>query len=88
MSEFGGHTEIATMKSEEAQEHCPLCAGRTAGGETIFTVELGFGVVVVRHVPAMVCQSCGESWLEDGTTARLEQIVENARREHSHPSFA
>ena len=64
-----------------APELCPLCGGKTDLGEAVFAVELGFGVVVVRHVPATVCESCGESWLEDGTAARLEQMVEQARRD-------
>lgn len=50
-------------------------------GATVFTVELGFGVVVVRHVPARVCGSCGESWIEDETAANLERIVEAARED-------
>jgi len=62
-------------------ELCPLCGGRTGPGETLFAVELGFGVAVVRHVPASVCNTCGESWIEDNTAAKLEQIVERARRE-------
>ena len=68
-------------KPEAAPDRCPLCAGRTGPGETVFAVELGFGVVVVRHVPAMVCETCGESWIEDGTAARLEGVVDRARSE-------
>jgi hypothetical protein len=41
---------------------------------------LGFGVVVVRHVPALVCDQCGAEWLTDAVAARLEQIVEEARK--------
>jgi YgiT-type zinc finger domain-containing protein len=69
-------------KPETPPELCPLCGGRTGPGETVFAVELGFGVAVVRHVPARVCDTCGESWIEDDTAAKLEQMVERARREH------
>lgn len=64
-------------------EKCPLCGGALAAGETLFAVELGFGVAVVRHVPASVCETCGESWIEDDTAAKLEEIVERARRDQS-----
>ena len=64
-------------------ELCPLCGGGTGPGETVFAVELGFGVAVVRHVPARVCDTCGESWLEDRTAERLEQMVDRVRREQS-----
>jgi len=32
---------------------------------TIFTADLGFGVVVVRDVPATVCSQCGADWIAD-----------------------
>ncbi|QWF70487.1 type II toxin-antitoxin system MqsA family antitoxin [Methylomonas paludis] len=62
---------------------CPVChGGRKQPGRTTFTVELGFGVVVVRDVPALVCDLCGTDWLEDATAEKLEQIVEQARLKH------
>ncbi len=61
---------------------CSLCGGNKKGGTTTFTVDLGFGVVVVRDVPATVCSQCGADWIEDTTAAKLEEIVDNARRKH------
>lgn len=66
---------------DSVPDRCPLCAGDIRPGRTTITVELGFGVVVIRHVPAQVCAICGEGWLEDETARRIEQIVERARRE-------
>jgi len=62
---------------------CPLCGGEKTKGETTFTTDLGFGVVVVREVPALVCDMCGESWLDDATAQGLENIVDDIRRKHS-----
>lgn len=59
---------------------CPLCGGEKQPGETIFAVDWGQGVTVVRGVPALVCRQCGETWIEDATAERLEGIVEEARR--------
>lgn len=62
---------------------CPVChGGRKQAGRTTVTVELGFGVVVVRDVPAQVCDLCGTDWLDDPVAERLEQIVEQARLKH------
>jgi len=62
---------------------CPVChGGHKQPGLTTFTVELGFGVVVVREVPALVCDLCGADWLEDNVAEKLEQIVEQARLKH------
>jgi YgiT-type zinc finger domain-containing protein len=61
---------------------CPICSGTKTRGTTTFTVDLGFGVVVVRDVPALVCDQCGEYWIEDTVAERLEQTVDNARKRH------
>lgn len=59
---------------------CPVChGGHKQPGTTTFTVDLGFGVVVVRNVPALVCDLCGADWLEDSVAEKLELIVEQAR---------
>ena len=59
---------------------CPLCGGEKAAGATTFAVDLGFGVVVVRRVPAHVCALCGEAWLDDSVAEKLEAIVDRARQ--------
>lgn len=67
---------------------CPLCGGSRAPGNTTFTADLGFGVVVVRHVPAQVCECCGEEWLDDRVAAELEQVVADARRHNRQVEVA
>jgi len=62
---------------------CPMCYGNMENGKTTFTSDLGFGVVVVRQVPAQVCDLCGESWLSDDTSEGLENIVDEMRQKHS-----
>ncbi len=58
---------------------CPLCGGHRELDQITFTAELGFGVVVVRHAPAFVCDQCGEEWIEDPVVAALEAVVEEVR---------
>jgi len=59
-------------------EKCPLCRGEKKPGATTYSVDLGFGVVVVRNVPAKICNQCGEEWIEEKVAKELEKIVENA----------
>lgn len=61
-------------------DRCPLCGGDKEAGTTTFSVDLTFGVVVVRDVPALVCAQCGEAWIDDPIAARLESLVADARR--------
>ena len=65
---------------ENSESICPLCGGHKRAGMTTFTAELGFGVVVVRNVPALVCVQCGEDWIADEVAARIEELVEDARK--------
>lgn len=60
-------------------EKCPTCGGKRTEDTTTFTVDFGSGVVVVRNVPAAVCQQCGEEWLDEKTSAHLEELVEEAK---------
>lgn len=62
---------------------CPLCGGEKKAGKTTFTVDLGFGVVVVREVPATVCSQCGADWIDDAISKKLETIVDDARQKHN-----
>ena len=63
--------------------HCPLCGGAKQLGTTTFAVDLKFGVVVVRDVPAFVCAQCDDAWIDDLVAAKLEEIVSEARRKHT-----
>jgi Zn-finger nucleic acid-binding protein len=40
---------------------------------------VGGTVVVVRNVPATVCDRCGEHWFDHATVGHLERIVSEAR---------
>jgi len=58
---------------------CPICGGGRLPGRVTFSVDLGGGVVVVRQVPATVCDQCGEEWLDDAVAADLEKRANDAR---------
>ena len=62
---------------------CPLCGGEKKRGTTTFAVDLKFGVVVVRQVPALVCSKCGDAWIEDLVAARLEAVAAAAREKQT-----
>lgn len=62
-----------------SNNQCPLCKGSIKKGKVTFTVDLGFSVVVVREVPADICDLCGADWIEDNIAEELEQRVEFAK---------
>lgn len=58
---------------------CPECGGRTNDSTTTFFADLGSGVIIIRHVPAKVCDQCGADWIDDRTAEILEKIAEDVR---------
>lgn len=60
---------------------CVICKhGETQPGTTTVTLEHGGTTVVFKKVPAEVCQTCGEAYLDAATTRELLHIVEEAAR--------
>ena len=67
------------MKKTKSASLCPICGGRKKNGRVLYSVDMGFGIVVVRNVPAKVCGQCGEEWIAPGTASKLEKLTEQAR---------
>ena len=68
------------MKKTESTSLCPICGGGKKDGRVLYSVDLGFGIVVVRNVPAKVCGQCGEEWIAPETASKLEKLTEQARK--------
>jgi YgiT-type zinc finger domain-containing protein len=61
---------------------CVICkSGEVSAGTTTLTVERGKMTVVLKEIPARVCDSCGEAYFDEAITSRIERIVEQL--EHS-----
>lgn len=71
------------MKTDTKQGKCPQCGGSMELGETTFTADFGSGVVVVRNVPATICNQCGKEWIDDKQAEKIEAIVQDAKEKHS-----
>lgn len=58
---------------------CILCDGETHPGEVMVTLNRGETVVIIKGVPAQVCENCGEYFLSEDVTAivlgRAEEAV-------------
>ena len=59
---------------------CFYCKGQTIETITKFIVDLGACVVIVKNVPARVCQQCGEASYSSEVAKQLEKIVEAVKR--------
>ena len=66
-----------TGKPENRKGLCPLCGGRLAANQrATIPFVLGKVVVVVKDVPAEVCQNCSEAFLSGMATDQLVKLLE------------
>ena len=75
-----GVDEFEEAVVKEDVRRCPLCGAEKQPGTTTSAVDLKFGVVVVREVPAFICSQCGNAWIDDPVAAKLERVVAEAHR--------
>ena len=62
---------------------CVICkTGETHSGKTSVTLQRGRTVVVIRDVPAEICDDCGEYYLDDVTARRLYADAEKSVQRH------
>lgn len=58
---------------------CIICKqGRTLPGKTTVTLERDGLTLVIKNVPADVCDNCGEEYIDEEITKRLLNIAEEA----------
>ena len=56
---------------------CVVCkTGEIHPGTTTLTVERGAMTLVIKGIPARLCNSCSEAYFDEATTKRIEAIVE------------
>lgn len=60
---------------------CVICKhGETHPGETTVTLERGGATLVVKRVPAQICDNCEEAYVDEEITRRLLATAEEALR--------
>jgi YgiT-type zinc finger domain-containing protein len=62
---------------------CSICkTGQTRPGITTVTLERDNTVVVIRDVPAEICEDCGEYYLSDEIARRVYADAEKTANRH------
>lgn len=57
---------------------CAAGAERLSPGTTTVTLEQGGMTLVVKAVPAQVCENCGETYVDEDVATRLLALVDQA----------
>lgn len=58
---------------------CSFCRGKLVEGKTEFMARAGNEVVVIKDVPAWVCEQCGESYFSAAISRRIDGIMRDAQ---------
>ncbi len=61
---------------------CPLCKGEMLSGKTNLPYSLEEGkIIVVINVPALVCNQCGDDFVEIDVVRKVEKILDRIERD-------
>ncbi len=59
---------------------CFFCKGEMKPSTTIHTVQLKNCVVIIKNVPCMKCEQCGEVVLSAATVEKIERILQTVEK--------
>ena len=59
---------------------CLLCKGEMKPSTTIHTVQMKNGSAVIKNVPCLKCEQCGEVVLPAGTVEKIERILHTVEK--------
>lgn len=54
---------------------CFMCKGELIEKKVNYMVDLGKTIIIIKDVPAKVCDQCGEQYFDDETSQNIEKIV-------------
>jgi YgiT-type zinc finger domain-containing protein len=70
---------VGRFQIKEAAMNCVICkTGQISAGTAVVTLQRGETTVVIKNVPADVCDNCGEYYLSDEMAERVLELGESA----------
>ena len=60
-------------------ERCTFCKGTLKMGKTEFIVRINQDVVVIKDIPAFICDRCNEAYFPPDSSRKIDQILEDIR---------
>ena len=59
---------------------CMKCGEPAYRSVTSEAIELGFGLLVIRHIPCYKCEECDEIFYTGDVVQKIEAIVDEAKQ--------
>jgi YgiT-type zinc finger domain-containing protein len=60
--------------------NCTLCKAELIKDNVNHIIDLGEGIIIIKNVPANVCTQCGEYYVDTQVALKLENIVDEAKK--------
>ena len=58
---------------------CFFCKGDLKESHTTYTANINDCIIIIKNVPCMECQQCGEKYFNDGVMIQLENIINQVK---------
>ncbi len=63
---------------------CVICkSGETCEGQATVILNRGESTIIIKDVPAQICENCGEYYLSEEISAKVMALAENAIKHHA-----
>jgi YgiT-type zinc finger domain-containing protein len=61
-------------------DRCTFCKGRLVSGMTEFIARAAGEVVVIKDVPAYICEQCGEAYYTTETSRKIDGVMRDVHK--------
>ncbi|MBN1432103.1 MAG: type II toxin-antitoxin system MqsA family antitoxin [Methanomicrobiaceae archaeon] len=61
-------------------ERCSYCKGNLKEGKTEFMVRVGEEVIIIKEIPAYICDQCGEVFFTPEISRKIDKIMEDVHK--------
>ena len=58
-------------------ERCTFCKGTLQAGKTEFMARVGDEIIVIRDVPAFICDRCGEAYYSAEVSRKIDAVMKD-----------
>lgn len=55
---------------------CFMCKGDMINKNTNYILDLDGSIIIIKNVPSLVCNQCGEVFYENEVMKRIEKIID------------
>ncbi len=61
---------------------CVMCRGNMKLDKINYSVDLKDRFILIKEVPALVCDQCGEQFLENEILQKIEKIIKDSKEQN------